>query len=151
MNTVYNFLKKSFLTAILLVVSVFAYSQKIDDGEIKKNVTSIDNSLNRLIQLEPKIYEYSTTKYKDLKLPSGKQYGFMAENLQTVFPDLVTYRNFSYMAGKNAFRTAKVKEIDVESIIPILVASIKEQQVEIEKLKQEVKELRAGTATASVQ
>lgn len=131
--------------------SVLVFSQKIDDGEIKTNVVAIDNSLNKLIQLEPKVYEYSTAKYKDLKLPSGKQYGFMAENLQTVFPDLVTYRNFSYMAGKNSFRTAKVKEIDVESIIPILVASIKEQQVEIEKLKEEVKELKSKTATASVQ
>lgn len=136
-------------TFVLLITSAVTYAQKIEDNEIKKNVSAIDNSLQRLVQLEPKIFEYNKTKFKDLQLPSGKQYGFMAENLQTVFPDLVTYRSYNYSVGKNSFRTAKVKEVDVESIIPILVASIKEQQSEIEKLKAEVQELRNKNSTAA--
>lgn len=136
-------------TFILIISSAVTNAQKIEDNEIKKNVSAIDNSLQRLVQLEPKIFEYNKTKFKDLQLPSGKQYGFMAENLQTVFPDLVTYKSYNYSVGKNSFRTAKVKEVDVESIIPILVASIKEQQSEIEKLKAEVLELKSKNSTAS--
>ena len=136
-------------TFILIISSAVTNAQKIEDNEIKKNVSAIDNSLQRLVQLEPKIFEYNKTKFKDLQLPSGKQYGFMAENLQTVFPDLVTYKSYNYSVAKNSFRTAKVKEVDVESIIPILVASIKEQQSEIEKLKAEVLELKSKNSTAS--
>ena len=147
----YNFLKTALLSFILMSFSGIAYSQKIEDTEIKKNITAIDNSLERLLKLEPKIFEYNTLKYKDLQLPAGKQYGFIADNLQTIFPDLITYRNFSYSVGKNSFRTAKVKEIDVESMIPILVASIKEQHNEIEKLKTEINALKNKDATVSVE
>ncbi len=151
MNTNRNVLKMITFTLSLLFISLITYSQKIEDSEIKKNVATIDNSLERLVQLEPKIFEYNKTKYKDLQLPSGRQYGFMAENLQTVFPDLVTYRNYSYSVGKNSFRTAKLKEVDIESIIPILVASIKEQQAEIKKLKDQVQELQSKHSTVNSQ
>jgi hypothetical protein len=151
MNTLKYFTKTITFSAFFLLVSAMAYSQKIEDSEIKKNVTAIDNSLEKLVQLEPAVFEYNKTKFRDLQLPSGKQYGFMAENLQTVFPDLVKYKSYSYSVGKNSFRTAKVKEIDVESIIPILVASIKEQQNEIQKLKNELLELKTRNSTAAAQ
>jgi hypothetical protein len=48
----------------------------------------------------------------------------------------------NYTTGKNSYRTAKVKTMDMESLIPILVASIQEQQAEIEKLKAELKALK---------
>jgi hypothetical protein len=75
-------------------------------------------------------------------LPGGKQYGFLAEDVQQVFPELIRYRNMNYATGKNSSRTAQVKTMDMESLIPILVASIKEQQAEIEKLKAELSELK---------
>jgi hypothetical protein len=65
-----------------------------------------------------------------------------SKNWQQVFPDLITYRNYNYSAGKNMPRTAKIKSVDVEGLIPVLVASIKEQQLEIEKLKTEIQALK---------
>ncbi|MBS1576135.1 MAG: tail fiber domain-containing protein [Bacteroidetes bacterium] len=118
------------------------FSQMIDDNEIKKNITTIQNPLEKLIQLEPKTFEYDKSKFKDLKLPSGKQYGFIAENVQQLFPDLVRYKNYSYSIGKNSFRTISIKKMDAESIIPVLVASIKEQQEMINKLQEEINELK---------
>ncbi|MEI9909215.1 MAG: tail fiber domain-containing protein [Bacteroidota bacterium] len=142
---------KSMNVIFLLSSFSFIYAQKIPDSEIKKNITRIDNPLEKLVKLEPATFEYNNVKYKDLKLPSGTQYGFVAENLQMVFPELVTYRNFSYSVGKNSFRTAKIKDIDVESIIPILVASIQEQQTEIEKLKTELQTLKNKNSPGAIQ
>ncbi len=53
------------------------------------------------------------------------------------------------MFGKNVYRNAQIKIIDDASLIPVLVASIKEQQQEIEKLKNEVEKLKHGTAMAA--
>ncbi|MBL7763999.1 MAG: hypothetical protein JNL23_11285, partial [Chitinophagaceae bacterium] len=44
-------------TFILIISSAVTNAQKIEDNEIKKNVSAIDNSLQRLVQLEPKIFE----------------------------------------------------------------------------------------------
>ena len=46
------------------------------------------------------------------------------------------------MFGKNAYRDANMKTVDEASLIPLLVASIKEQQQQIEELKAAVAELK---------
>ncbi|MGC4036204.1 MAG: tail fiber domain-containing protein [Chitinophagaceae bacterium] len=149
MNKIIKSYRVISIIMFLLIIAGIASGQKIDDKEIKQNIISIENPLQRLVQLEPKNFEYDRSKYKALQLPAGRQYGFMVENLQTVFPELVTYKNYSYSIGKNLFRTATIKHVDVESIIPVLVASIKEQQAEIEKLKSELALLKDKNATAA--
>ena len=119
------------------------------DNEIKKNVTDISTPLQKLVQLEPKVFEYNTEKYKHLKLKSGKTFGFMSDNMQQVFPELVATKHSSYMFGKNIYRDTKIKTIDETSLIPVLVASIKEQQAEIEKLKKDIKELKETKVTVT--
>lgn len=127
---------------MLVFISLGASAQNVSDAELKKNATSINQPLQKLVLLEPKSFEFNTADFKNLQLPGGKQYGFLAEDVQQVFPELIRYRNMNYSNGKNSTRTAQVKTMDMESLIPILVASIKEQQAEIEKLKAELSELK---------
>jgi hypothetical protein len=47
------------------------------------------------------------------------------------------------MFGKNSYRNATLKTIDELSLIPVLVASIKEQQLQIEKLTSELEILKS--------
>lgn len=143
--------KSLFILFAAVLLTAGTYAQQIPDTEIKKNITGISNPLESINRLEPKAFEYNKDKFKDLKLPDGKQYGFVAEELQSVFPELVSTRSYNYMIGKNVFRTAKVKTLDTESLIPILVASIKEQQQEIEKLKTEIKAMKDQSGVRSQQ
>jgi hypothetical protein len=140
--------KKYSLILAFVFISVSAYSQNLSDSDIKKNISTIDNPLQKLVRLEPKTYEYKTEHYKHLDLQKGKKYGFLAEDFQRVFPDLVKEKNTSFMFGKNTYRNSIIKTIDEQSIIPILVASIKEQQLQIEKLTAEVEALKNKKATA---
>jgi hypothetical protein len=147
MRTTYLMAKSSLLILLVTMFSTTAFSQVIADNQVKQHVTVISNPLQRIISLEPKTFEYNKDKFKELGLPGGTHYGFLAENVQQAFPDLITYRNYNYSAGKNMPRTAKIKSVDVEGLIPVLVASIKEQQLEIEKLKAEIQSLKKnGTA-----
>ena len=132
---------------ILVFVSFFgvnSFSQTIADNAIKKNRTSIENATASLSQLEPLKFEYDVDANKQLGLKKGVQYGFLADNVRATFPELVKSKNVSYMHAKNVQKEAKLSAIDEESLIPILVASIKELHIEIGKLKEEVKALKGN-------
>ncbi|KAA5543530.1 tail fiber domain-containing protein [Adhaeribacter rhizoryzae] len=123
-------------------VSFFVFGQHFSDRELKKNVIPVQDALVTLQKLEPKKFEYNTDKYGKLKLPSGKQYGFIAEDVQQVLPDLIRAESRSIMVGKNNYQQATLKTTDLESMVPLLVAAIQEQQKQIDELKQQVEAQR---------
>lgn len=135
-------LKKTALLFSFLAITCIAFTQSYPDSIIKKNVQKINSPLDRIIRLEPKEFEYDTHNFKQLRLQAGKQYGFMTENMQTVFPSLIIEKPISYMFGKNTYRDVKITTIDESGLIPVLVAAIKEQQAEIEKLKQQLQHFK---------
>jgi hypothetical protein len=149
MPGVYQINKKIYFLFIGLIISTIAVSQTVTDTEIKKNVTEINASLQKLAQLNPKTFEYETDKYKHLKLEPGIKFGFMAEEIQQVFPHMVHEKNVSYMFGKNTYRYTKIKTIDEGSLIPVLVAAIQQQQRQIEKLTLEVETLKDKRTSAA--
>ncbi|RTL60432.1 MAG: tail fiber domain-containing protein [Sphingobacteriales bacterium] len=133
--------KQLFIITFTLFITVSSVGQIQSDTSIKKNITSLSGSLSKLIQLEPKSFEYNTHKFYSLQ--QGLHYGFLAENVQAVFPGLVHYKNISYPFGKNSYRSIAVKEVDEQKLIPLLVASIKEQQQQINALKAEISQLKS--------
>lgn len=135
------------LGILLIACTTTSYAQSLTDEEIKKNITEISNPVVLLQSLEPRRFEYNTTGYKNLRLPSGIQYGFLTETVETAFPGMVHTRSYKYMKGKNLYGTRHIKSIDLESLIPILVASVKSQQEEIEKLRREVDELKSKSGS----
>ena len=148
-SDIMNHSRKIFLVFFFFAISVTLLAQQVSDNAIKKNVKEISTPLQKVLQLEPKVFEYNTERYSHLQLPSGRKFGFMAENMQRLFPELVTTSNKSYMFGKNVYKNAAIKTIDESGLIPVLVASIKEQQAEIEKLKRDIADLQSGKITAS--
>lgn len=74
----------------------------------------------------------------ELNLEEGKQYGFLAKDIQALYPSLVKEKRISERFGKNAYRTKVIKVIDENALIPAMVASIKKQNVEIEDLKKKM-------------
>lgn len=121
-------------------VSPSGFAQYVPDQDLKKNVRPVKNALAYLQQLEPKKFEYDTGKYAKLKLPAGQHYGFLVEDVRKVLPELVSTRSQSYQVGKNTYQTASYQNYDLESLIPILVAAIREQQEQIEELKRQLAE-----------
>jgi len=135
----YNLLFKFALSNILLVLASLSVSaQKIDEHNLKLNVSSISNPLQQLQQLDPVTFSYNQNQYKTLGFPAGDQYGFMASNLQAQYPAMVYEASKIYNSGKNNAKVAKYDEIRSQDLIPVLVAAVKAQQAEIESLKKEL-------------
>lgn len=70
-----------------------------------------------------------------MKLESGTQYGFLTENVESVFPELVYTKSLFHDFGKNNYRKDQIKVVDLENLVPVLVAAIKELKNEIDQLK----------------
>ena len=130
------------LLTMLCLAGTGSYAQNIPDSVLKINAKPIGNPLQRLLLLQPKTFEYNTARFKHLDLATGTQYGFMAENVQAVFPSLVSTRYKQYLFGKNNYRNAVTSQVDSNALIPLLVASIQELHAELEKLKAEILELK---------
>ena len=148
MKSIQNQFKTMALAFILMASTQIIYAQNVSDKDIKTNVAGISNALGQLKLLEPLTYEYNTEKYKPLLLEKGKRYGFIAEEFQNVFPEMVYNRHIPQITSKHQHRDLSVKKIDTESLIPVLVASIKELEAEVEKLKKELKELKSNNDTS---
>ena len=136
--------KKSLFVGLFASALSFSVSaQKIDEQQIKVGVAEIDNPLQYLETLKPVTFKYDSSKFKDLKLSTGLQHGFLAQDFKSQHPELVFEAFKTFPAGKGSTKTIRYDEVSNDSLIPVLVAAIKEQQLQIEALKQQLSQMKA--------
>lgn len=80
-----------------------------------------------------------------MNLPEGEQFGFLAQDLEEVFPNLVHKQKHieNPTEKKEDIITKEYNSVDYMSLIPVLTKALQEQQVMIEELKKEVEELKS--------
>lgn len=101
------------------------------DERLKTIKGSFNRGLRAAMQLQPVRYEYKPDNALGLK--SGTEnVGFGAQQLQQIIPEAVTTTANGYLQVNN------------DPIIWTMLNAIKEQQQEIEKLKKEIRQLRAS-------
>ena len=117
------------------------------DERIKKNIKKIkSNVLENLMLLEVKTYEYDQTIHPSMKFAKGPQIGFLAQDLQVLFPETVSERRHSVreIPGdvNSKVSTIEILGVDYIKIIPILTSAIQEQNHLIEAVQAENKLLK---------
>ena len=89
------------------------------DSRLKSNIVSLGSTLSKLLLIDGKSYE------KD-----GKQrIGVLAQEIQEVFPELVIEDGNEMLA------------VNYQGLVPVLINALKEQQSEIDELKEMVQKL----------
>ncbi len=111
------------------------------DSKLKSKVSAYtgDTALAALLRLEPKTYEYNTADYPYLSLPKGKRYGLIAQEVEQVFPELVTdviQPETKDLDGKVLTPKLVYKGMDYIGLIPVLVGAVKSQQAKIDSLSE---------------
>ncbi|MEO6253322.1 MAG: tail fiber domain-containing protein, partial [Ferruginibacter sp.] len=113
----------------------------VSDQRFKKDVKTIDNSALGLIQkLNPVSYHLKTDEYKIMNFPTGTQYGFVAQELEKVFPILV--ENGTHPGENKTDPELKFKAVNYIGLIPVLTKAMQEQQSQIEKQAKENEALK---------
>ena len=114
------------------------------DKRIKKNILSISGALDKLIKINGIYFNWNNDAYTNImkaslsknkstevedipELPDTKQIGVIAQDVEKVFPELV-------ITDENG-----IKSVDYTSLIPVLIQAIKEQQKQIDELKEILK------------
>lgn len=104
------------------------------DRRLKKNIEDLNPILNKVLALDVKTYEFDHKKYEHFHLADGPQIGFISQNVQEHFPELVVEN--SHTVVTNDFEEGAepiTKEYDVLGLnsvgmIPVLTKAIQEQQ-----------------------
>jgi hypothetical protein len=105
--------------------AVGAYFQ-VSDRNLKINITPINNALTKLNQISGYTYEFARNEKEIAKgqkpVPSA---GVIAQEVEKILPEAVSNKDGQYMVNYSA-------------ITPLLIQSIKEQQLVIEELKKRI-------------
>jgi hypothetical protein len=107
------------------------------DRKLKKDIEPAKGSLNKIMKLSPKDYAYNREEFAEMDLPAEKQHGLIADEVESVFPELIR-DNVQVGMDENGQVTAKdmhFKCLNYTGLIPVLVAAIQEQQKQIEELQ----------------
>ena len=101
----------------------------VSDERLKKNITSITNSIEHILQLRPVRYEMKVEEFPEMHLENGEQIGLIAQEVEEVLPEIV--------------RTDKdgMKSVDYSKLSVVLIEATKEQQKKINSLEERIEKL----------
>lgn len=109
----------------------------LSDIMIKKDIKTEKNMLDLIKNLNPVNYLFKQEKEKNgLNLPTTLQHGFIAQEIEKVFPELVLevtnpiYDDNSVLIGKKVLKTVNYIEL-----ISVLVGAVKELSTKLEILE----------------
>jgi hypothetical protein len=95
------------------------------DERLKLNLRTIENPLDKVLQIGGYTFDWDETKQNELK---GHDVGVIAQQIKEVLPEVVTERKDGYLA------------VRYEKIVPLLIESIKELSEKVSKLEEKLKD-----------
>lgn len=99
------------------------------DIRYKKNIRLINSPVEKLKLIRGVTYQYKSKEFPGMGFTDGMQMGFIAQEVEKVFPELVTTDDKGY------------KYVDYPKITPVMLEAIKEQQQEIDNLTKRIEKL----------
>lgn len=116
------------------------------DARLKTDIEPLPEGLATVLLLKPRKYQYDTEAYEFMNLPHQQQYGFLAQEVEAILPELTKETFHAYdealsdtEEGQGIYFTA----INYTGLIPIMVAGMQEQQEIIDEQKQQINDLEA--------
>lgn len=103
----------------------------LSDKRFKKNIETIQSPLSKILNTNGYTYNWNKEFSKSKKLDDSKQIGFLAQDLAKVIPEAVVINGDG------------VYGVNYNAVTPVIVEAMKEQQKQIEELKEIVVALKA--------
>ena len=108
------------------------------DINLKENIDTIVDALSIIKQLKPKSFDYKHSSYPSMNLPNGKQFGLIAQEVETVIPELISNNTQPAKldsVGNVIVPAVNFKGLEYQQLIPFLIKAIQEQQNTINNYK----------------
>src|SRR6266496_2814528 len=133
------------------------------DRSLKQNIKEFNSAMSIINKLKPLQYEFRHDgNYDMMNLPTGSHYGLIAQDVESVLPNLVKETQFETNMGKRSLaakpdpsgkpssantaeakgETINFKAVNYVELIPIMIKAMQEQQTVIENQQKEIDELK---------
>jgi len=89
----------------------------------------LPNALEAILGLRGVSYSWDKEKWADKSFADGQQIGFIAQEIEKIFPSLVTTDSDGY------------KSVNYIGVVPVLVEAVKVQNKKIEQLEKQAAEM----------
>jgi hypothetical protein len=118
----------------------------LSDRKFKANLAPLKSPLAQIMKLKPYSYSFKTTEYSNIRLPKGKHFGLVADEVKQVFPEVVkeAVKPAKYSKDMKIIeKEEKYEAVNLIEILPAVIGAIQEQQTTIDALKAENQELKS--------
>jgi hypothetical protein len=105
------------------------------DRRFKKNISPLQNSLEKVLNLQGVNYDWRIDEFPNKHFNEGRQLGFIAQEIEEVLPLVVQTDAEGY------------KAVDYSRLTPVLVEAVKEQQAIIDAQQAEINSLQSQLAS----
>ena len=116
------------------------------DARLKENISPIRSALSKLLSLNGVTFNANKVAEKYGYTNKNEQVGVIAQEVEKVLPQIVVPAPFDIAVDKYGNEYSKsgenYKTVQYEKIIPLLIEAIKEQNENIENLKEEIAKLK---------
>ncbi len=111
------------------------------DEKLKKDIVKEDQILEKLMQLDPVNYNFAPND--KINLPGGLQHGFLAQNIEKIFPELIIpVQTPTFNKEGEVVNYYDYKTVNYIGIISLLTSGLKELNQKVASLEQTIEELR---------
>ena len=121
------------------------------DSKLKVFMKNSESLLSKVENVKVERYRYKTGEFPQLKLSKRIQYGYVAQEIEALFPELVFQSRVHHIHNDGSISedVTEYKTISYMGMIPILTQALQElsqkvddQKVEIERLQDQIVELK---------
>jgi hypothetical protein len=105
------------------------------DERAKTNVVELESSLDKILNLKGVSFDWNPEVVPTLAAEQDRQIGLIAQEVEKIVPEVVSIEK---VEGQ------ELKSVRYENIVALLIEGMKEQQQQIEDLKQRVADLESN-------
>jgi hypothetical protein len=105
----------------------------LSDVRLKKSIQPFPAVLDNLVRLQPVSYNWRTEEYPQFRFSSGRTIGLIAQEVEKVFPDMVSTDEAGY------------KRVNYGELPYLMLQAIRELKTENDNLRERLQRLEAAT------
>jgi type II secretory pathway pseudopilin PulG len=128
---------------------VFSTGQYIgSDKRLKEGIAQETDAIGLLSKLNPVTYNYAADKYKGYNLPTTKQHGLLAQEVQAVLPELVKINRYITRGEKDKPQVSEdFLAVNYQGFIPLLIKAVQEQQGQLTQQQSQLQQQQTAIET----
>jgi hypothetical protein len=104
------------------------------DSTLKKNINNLTDALSTINQLYPKTFDFKVNEYPYLNLPREHQFGFIAQDVKNILPDLVDSVKYAPVTDTSenvVYAGGTFLSLNYNKIIPFAIRGIQELEIRL--------------------